>query len=210
LAVFDLNKKNNLKSFDDWKLTVEQLDKIKNNFPIVDLVSHYTELKPRGKSLTGICPICKSKKAFTVSPQKNICKCFSCGKGGNPINFIKNFENLDFRTAVDFIITKFSKTLGSSYISNDLNRGTVYVLKLQDNCFYIGFTNYMTLRMEQHFSGNGAVWTKKHKPISIECEFADKTLNYENYLTEEAIKKYGYDYVRGGDHMYFAKKYGKT
>ena len=188
----------------------EKIDFIRKDFSIVDLISPYTELEKRGNSLGGVCPICKSKKGFSVSPHKNICKCFVCGIGGSAINFMMALENLNFVTAIDFIVTKFSKTLGSSYISNDLNRGTVYVLKLEDNCFYIGFTNYMTLRMEQHFSGNGSVWTKKHKPISIECEFKDKTLNYENYLTEEAIKKYGYDYVRGGDHMYFAKKYGKT
>lgn len=180
---------------------------IQRDFSIVDLVSPYTELKVKGNSLTGICPICKSSKGFMVSPQKNICKCFTCGKGGGPINFIRDLENLKFIVALDFIITKFHKTLGPSFISKDLTKGSVYVLKLENNCFYIGFTRNMERRMSEHFTGNGSVWTKKHKPISIECEFKDKTLNYENFLTEGAIKKYGYKFIRGGDHLYFAKKY---
>jgi predicted GIY-YIG superfamily endonuclease len=188
----------------------EQIDIIQKEFSIFELISPYTELKEKGKSLIGVCPICKSKKGFFISPQKNICKCFICGNGGGPINFIMKFENLDFKTALDFIITKFSKTLGPSFISNDLTRGSVYVLKLENNCFYIGFTRNMSRRMKEHFSSNGSIWTKKNKPVSIECEFKDKTLNYENYLTEKGIKKYGYDYVRGGDHLYFAKKYGNT
>ncbi|RNI23562.1 CHC2 zinc finger domain-containing protein [Rufibacter latericius] len=188
----------------------ETIDIIQKEFSILDLVSPYTNLTEKGRDLIGVCPICKSKTGFMVSIRKNICKCFTCGKGGGPINFIMVFENLKFKIALDFIITKFSKTLGPSFISSDLSKGSVYVLKLENNCFYVGFTQNMSRRMAEHFSGNGAIWTKINRPISLECEFKDKTLNYENYLTEAGIIKYGYEYIRGGDHLYFARKYGKA
>ena len=52
------------------------------------------------------------------------------------------------------------------------------------------------------------MWTKKHKPISVIRVYEDKTLNFENYLTEKAILKYGYNFIRGGDHIFFNQKYG--
>jgi predicted GIY-YIG superfamily endonuclease len=89
-------------------------------------------------------------------------------------------------------------------------RGSVYVLKLEDNCFYIGFTTNLERRMKEHFEGNGSIWTKLHKPISVIKVYENKTLNFETYLTEKAILKYGYSFVRGGDHIYFSRKYGKN
>jgi len=189
----------------------EVIDKIQQNFSIVDLVNPYSELVAKdknGQNLTGICPFCNSKKAFVVSGQKNICKCFRCGNGGGPINFIMALENLEFKIAIDFILTKFSNTLEIESFSNRLLKGKVYVLKLEHECYYIGFSRNFNRRLEDHFSGNGAVWTKKHKPISIMKVYEYKTLNFENYLTEKGIIKYGYKRVRGGDHLFFAKKYG--
>lgn len=187
----------------------EIIEKIKTELSIVDIVSPYTKLTPRGKSLVGKCPLCGSNKTFSVSPYKNMCKCFACGAGGSSINFIKYFENLDFKQAIDFILTKFVNTLKIENIYGDLLRGSVYVLKLENNCYYIGFSTNIDKRIEDHFNGNGALWTRKNKPLSVLKIYDEKTLNFENYLTEKAIKKVGYNYVRGGDHLYFHKKYGK-
>jgi DNA primase len=145
----------------------EKIEKIQKNFSIVDIVSPFSELFPKGKKgnqLIGICPICKSKKGFIISPQKNICKCFVCGIGGGPINFIMKLETLDFKEALNFIINKFSKTLLDEYSTTNYLIGNVYVLRLEDDCFYIGFSRNLDRRIKEHFSGNGSVWTKKHKP----------------------------------------------
>ena len=62
---------------------------------IVDVVSDYVTLQRRGVNYIGLCPFHNEKTpSFTVSPAKNICKCFGCGKGGNPVNFIMELENL--------------------------------------------------------------------------------------------------------------------
>ena len=74
----------------------------------------------------------------------------------------------------------------------------IYVLKLQSNKYYVGKTEDPNFRLETHFSSGGAAWTKKYKPISIhelrpDCESKDET-----NITQEYMKKYGIDNVRGG------------
>lgn len=184
-----------------------EIEKIKNTISIIDVISYYTVLSKRGKNLVGICPLCK-KYRLTVSPGKKIMKCFNCGLGGNVINFIKKYENLTFRETLDFIQLKFIKTIkNKEYIVSNPLRGYVYVLELENACYYIGFTKNLELRIAQHFEGNGAIWTQIKKPIKVLEVFEEKTLNYENYITNQYMIKYGYSKVKGGDHIYFKEKY---
>ena len=77
----------------------EIIDRI--NDDIVEIVSHFVELKPKGRNYAGSCPFHAEKTAsFMVSPQKGIFKCFGCGKGGDAINFIMEHEHCDFREAI--------------------------------------------------------------------------------------------------------------
>ena len=64
------------------------IDKL-NSLSIVDVVSEYVQLKKSGVNYKGLCPFHKDKTpSFYVSPEKNVCKCFSCGEGGGPITFL--------------------------------------------------------------------------------------------------------------------------
>ena len=75
---------------------------------IVDVVSEYVQLKKTGVNYKACCPFHNEKTpSFVVSPAKNICHCFGCGKGGNPISFIMEIEKCDF--------TQACKILGGKY-----------------------------------------------------------------------------------------------
>lgn len=75
----------------------------------------------------------------------------------------------------------------------------VYILKLEDDCWYIGITHDLNKRLGQHWSGEGAKWTKLHKPISVErVIFPADGDTIENDTTKEYMEKYGKDKVRGG------------
>ena len=74
----------------------------------------------------------------------------------------------------------------------------IYVLKLQNNKFYIGKTGDPQFRLESHNSGNGSAWTKKYKPIQIHEIIPDQTDHDEQRITQEYMEKYGIDNVRGG------------
>jgi DNA primase len=75
---------------------------------IEDVVGDFVNLKRRGANLAGLCPFHNEKSpSFYVSPSKNICKCFGCGKGGNPVQFIMEHETLSFPEAVRYLAKKY-------------------------------------------------------------------------------------------------------
>ena len=75
---------------------------------------------------------------------------------------------------------------------------TIYVLRQQNNKYYIGKTSNPTYRLHDHFSEGGAAWTKKYKPISIHELRPDRPHTDEQIITQEYMQKYGIDNVRGG------------
>ncbi len=84
------------------------VQKVINTADILDVVSDYVNLKRRGANYTGLCPFHNEKTpSFSVSPSKNICKCFSCGKGGNPVHFVMELEGITFPEAIKFLAKKY-------------------------------------------------------------------------------------------------------
>ena len=72
-------------------------DEVLDKTDIVDLVSRYVDLKKVGKNRAGLCPFHKEKTpSFTVAEDKQIFKCFGCGKWGNAITFHMEIERIDF------------------------------------------------------------------------------------------------------------------
>ena len=75
------------------------IDKL--NEDIAEVVSHYIEVKQQGTRYSACCPFHNEKTpSFTISPARGMYKCFGCGKGGDAINFIQDYEHLDFIEAV--------------------------------------------------------------------------------------------------------------
>ena len=83
------------------------IDKL-NSQSIVDVVSDYVTLKKKGVSYVGLCPFHPDKNpSFSVSPAKNICHCFVCGKGGNPVHFVMEHEHVSFPEACRILGKKY-------------------------------------------------------------------------------------------------------
>ncbi len=84
------------------------VSKVINTADILDVVSDYVTLRRSGANYSGLCPFHNEKSpSFSVSPSKNICKCFSCGKGGNPVHFIMELEGITFPEAIKFLAKKY-------------------------------------------------------------------------------------------------------
>ncbi|MBP5655721.1 MAG: DNA primase [Clostridiales bacterium] len=85
------------------------IDEILDKADIESVVGHYVSFTKRsGSNLKGLCPFHSEKTpSFNVNTQKNIYKCFGCGKGGNAINFIMNIESLSYPEAVKFLGAKY-------------------------------------------------------------------------------------------------------
>ena len=76
---------------------------------IEDVVGDFVNLKRAGSNLKGLCPFHNEKTpSFVVSPAKNLCKCFGCGKGGDPVRFIMNHENMSFPEALRYLAERYN------------------------------------------------------------------------------------------------------
>lgn len=86
------------------------IDKILKEVSIVDVVAARVELKKKsGNSYLGLCPFHIEKTpSFNVSDDKGVCHCFGCGAGGNVIQFIREYEQVDFPDAVKIIAEQFN------------------------------------------------------------------------------------------------------
>lgn len=74
---------------------------------IVDIISDFVSLKRRGVNYVGCCPFHNEKTgSFTVSPVKGLYKCFGCGKGGNIVRFIMDYEHVEFPEAIKYLGNK--------------------------------------------------------------------------------------------------------
>ena len=73
----------------------------------------------------------------------------------------------------------------------------IYVLKLVDDRYYIGRSQNIVQRIEDHFSGNGSIYTKKYKPLSVVEIVEEKSIHDERNKTIEYIEKYTWEKVRG-------------
>lgn len=85
------------------------VDKIMDAAQIVDVVSDFVTLRKSGANLKGLCPFHDDRTpSFVVSPAKNFCKCFACGKGGNPVHFIMEHEQLSYPDALRYLAHKYN------------------------------------------------------------------------------------------------------
>ena len=72
----------------------------------------------------------------------------------------------------------------------------IYVLKLIDEKYYVGYTSHVENRIKEHFSNKGSSWTKLHKPVNI-VEIIEGDKMKEKEITLQYMKRYGWENVRG-------------
>ena len=90
------------------KIDRETVQKILDTAEIVDVVSDFVHLKRRGAGYIGLCPFHNERTpSFSVSKSKGICKCFSCGKGGSPVNFLMELEQMSYYDALRYLAKKY-------------------------------------------------------------------------------------------------------
>ncbi|MEI7788749.1 MAG: DNA primase [Chlorobiaceae bacterium] len=83
------------------------VDDIRHSADIVDIISDYLTLQPSGRNYKALSPFTKEKTpSFVVSPDKQIYKCFSTGKGGNVFSFVMEMEKVSFPEAIELVAKK--------------------------------------------------------------------------------------------------------
>lgn len=85
-------------------ISQDEINQIRSSASIVDVISSYIPLTPKGKNYFGVCPFHNDHSpSMSVSPDKQIYKCFTCGATGNVFTFVENYLNISFAEAVETV-----------------------------------------------------------------------------------------------------------
>ena len=96
------------------------VDRIMEAANIVEVVSDFVSLKKSGANYKGLCPFHNERTpSFYVSPSRGICKCFSCGKGGNPVGFIMEHEQMTYPEALRWLAKKYNIEIKERELSDE-------------------------------------------------------------------------------------------
>ena len=133
--------------------------RIMDSTKIEEVVSEFVTLKKRGINYVGLCPFHNdSHPSFSVSPTRGICHCFTCGKGGNAINFLMELEQMTYPEALRWLANKYHIEIQEREMTNEekLRESERESIHLQQNCrqkaFIINVLPYDTIKINQNES----------------------------------------------------------
>lgn len=90
-------------------ISQETIQQIASRIDIIEIISSFVKLKKRGANYLGLCPFHNEKTpSFTVSPSKEIYKCFGCGRSGNAISFLMEHEKYSYVEALRWLANKYN------------------------------------------------------------------------------------------------------
>lgn len=134
---------------------------------ITDVVGSFVKLKKRGTNLLGLCPFHNEKTpSFTVSPSKEIYKCFGCGKSGNTISFVMEHEKYSYPEALKWLAQRYAIEIEETFINDEQRQQ----LQTADNLFALN-------QFAQQFFSSQLLSTEEGQDIGLayfrEREFTD-------------------------------------
>ena len=103
------------------------INQIRQASDIVNIISNYLPLTKKGKNYFGVCPFHDdTNPSMSVSQDKQIYKCFSCGASGNVFNFVMDYENVDFKEALNILAKRAGIEIKNANIKNSPNKHEKY------------------------------------------------------------------------------------
>lgn len=121
----------------------EEINNIRQTANIIDIISSYIPLEQKGRNYFGVCPFHNDHSpSMSVSSEKQIYKCFSCGATGNVFTFVQNYENLSFVESVVLVAKKVGINIKSNIEENKTSKYDKYY-KIMDTSlkFYMNNLN---------------------------------------------------------------------
>ena len=102
-------------------ISPQTIEQITNRIDIIDVVSEFVKLKKRGANYLGLCPFHNEKSpSFTVSPAKEIYKCFGCGKSGNTITFLMEHEKYSYIESLKWLAQRYNVEVEETVVSDEV------------------------------------------------------------------------------------------
>lgn len=152
-------------------------ERIKAAANIVEVVGDYVKLTRRGANYMGLCPFHNERTpSFSVNKAKNFCYCFSCHKGGSPVNFIMEKEGIGYQDALRQLARKYGIKIEEKELTNEERR-------LQSE------------REAMYMAGEWAMQAMEHNlTATTEGRTIGLQYFYQRGLTDEAIRKFHLGY----------------
>ena len=128
------------------------IDRIMDAAHIEEVVGEFVTLRKRGVNFTGLCPFHDEKSpSFSVSPTRGICKCFSCGKGGNVVHFIMEHEQLTYYDALKWLARKYNIEI----VEKELSQEEKQVKNERESMFILNefARDYYVRTLHEHIDG---------------------------------------------------------
>ncbi len=142
----------------------QTIERIKDAADIVDVVSDFVTLKKSGANYKGLCPFHNEKTpSFIVTPSRGTCHCFGCGKGGDPVSFIMEHEQMNYPEALRWLANKYhieiqERELSAEEKKEESERESMYIVNEWAASYFEGLlhdhVDGLALGM-QYFRGRG-------------------------------------------------------
>ena len=158
-------------------ISPQTIQQIQSRIDIIDVVGSYVKLKRRGTNYLGLCPFHNERTpSFTVSPAKEIYKCFGCGKSGNSISFIMEHEKFTYVEALRWLANRYNIEIEETLASPEV----IQQQQLAESLYAIN-------SFAQKFFADQLLNTEEGKDIALSY------LKHRGF-TESIIEKFGIGY----------------
>lgn len=130
----------------------QTIDRIINTARIDEVVGDFVQLKRRGANLVGLCPFHEDRTpSFYVSPAKGVCKCFSCGAGGNVVHFVMEHEQLTWIEAIKWLARRYH----IEYEEQELSPEQLQAKSRRESLFAVNqwANDYFRRQLNEHADG---------------------------------------------------------
>ena len=98
-------------------------NEIREKIDIVDLIGEYVPLVQKGRNFFGVCPFHNdTNPSMSVSREKQIYKCFSCGASGNIFTFVRDYEHVDMKEVINILASKAGVTVNNLSVSKKIDK----------------------------------------------------------------------------------------
>ena len=179
----------------------ETIQQITSRIDIIEVIGEFVKLKKRGANYLGNCPFHNEKTpSFTVSPSKEIYKCFGCGKSGSTIGFIMEHEKLGYVDALKWLAAKYNVPVEETEVSPEYQQQR----QLADSLYIINKfgQEYFTKQLFESEEGRAVAlsYLKEKRGFTEEtiCKFQlGYCLNTSDaFYTEAVAAQYNKDYLK--------------
>lgn len=154
------------------------IQQILSRLDIIDVIGGFVKLKKRGSNYLGLCPFHNERTpSFTVSPAKELYKCFGCGKSGNTISFLMEHEKYSYADTLRWLAQKYNVEVEETFQSDEQRQSQLAADSL-----------YIINQFAQQYFSNQLFETEEGKDIGL-------TYFKERGFREDIIKKFQLGYA---------------